>query len=338
MQGWPTGYRLAPTDCVASGHARTGELATACKRGELRMRYPDIDIGLLRCFACVTDQGSFTAASHVLRVTQSAVSLQIKRLERLIGKRVFDRTSRSIVLTQDGELLLTYARRMLALNDEIIRRILVAPLRGHLRLGVAEHFLPRHIPTILSEFLSTYPDVQLEIETGRSSDLRASYKRGQLELLIAEPGGADDIGQPIMSEELVWTAARPGAMPEHMGVAGHAIRLVLRTPGCPFREAALDALQQAKIPYRIVYTSPGLLAVIAAAEAGLGVTVVGHSALVTGLAELAGLPSLGTLEMSIFGAIEEDKHLAGTLVEFIRNRLPSTVTKSPDVPGNDPLA
>jgi DNA-binding transcriptional LysR family regulator len=227
------------------------------------MRYPDVDISLLRCFVCVAEQGSFTAASHILHLTQSAVSLQIKRLEQLIGKRVFHRTSRSIVLTSDGELLLTYARRMLALNDELIQRVMISPMRGHLRLGVAQHFLPQHIPVILAEFLAQFPDVQLEVEVGETKDLRASYERGQLELVIAEPHEAGDIGvggQPIMSEGVAWVMALPSTMSERATPGDQVMRVVLQTPGNPLREAAIAALQQAKIPYRIIYTSPSLLA------------------------------------------------------------------------------
>jgi DNA-binding transcriptional LysR family regulator len=296
------------------------------------MRYPDVDISLLRCFVCVAEQGSFTAASHILHLTQSAVSLQIKRLEQLIGKRVFHRTSRSIVLTSDGELLLTYARRMLALNDELIQRVMISPMRGHLRLGVAQHFLPQHIPVILAEFLAQFPDVQLEVEVGETKDLRASYERGQLELVIAEPHEAGDIGvggQPIMSEGVAWVMALPSTMSERATPGDQVMRVVLQTPGNPLREAAIAALQQAKIPYRIIYTSPSLLAVIAVAEAGLGVTVVGRSVLSAGLIERSDLPPLGTLEMFAFGAIEDDKQLTATLVEFIRNRLPATVTSLP---------
>jgi DNA-binding transcriptional LysR family regulator len=288
------------------------------------MRTPDIDIGLLRCFTCVADQGSFTAASHALQLSQSAVSLQIKRLEQVMGRRVFDRTSRSIVLTRDGELLLADARRILALNDEIIQRTLAAPLRGRLRVGIVEHFLPYHIPSILSEFLARYPEVQMDIESGRSGDLRASYRRSQLELLIAEPDGDR---RPTLSEELRWTTAPSRALPGQIGTNGQAIRLALRTPDCPFREKAIAALQHAEIPYQITYTSACLLGVIAAAEAGLGVTVLGQSAVLKDLTELVGLPALGTHEMAVVGVADEGNHLTDTLAEFIRNRLPSTVTR-----------
>src|ERR1700732_4127327 len=101
------------------------------------MRYPDLDIDLLRCFAKVAGEGSFTAAATALCLTQSAVSLKIKRLEEVVRKRVLHRTSRRLSLTREGELLLAYANRMLSLNDEAMRRIIAPPVRGHLKLGVA---------------------------------------------------------------------------------------------------------------------------------------------------------------------------------------------------------
>ena len=110
------------------------------------MRYPDLDIDLLRCFATVAEQGGFTSAGVALGLTQSAISLKVKRLEDLLGRRVFERTSRRLALTPDGEVLLVYARRLLSLNDEAVRRMTAPPVRGHLRLGVADHWLKRTMP------------------------------------------------------------------------------------------------------------------------------------------------------------------------------------------------
>src|SRR3712207_7286053 len=97
------------------------------------MRIPDLDLDLLRCFVTVAERGGFTAAGTALGLTQSAVSLKVKRLEELVRRRVFERTSRSIALTRDGETLLAYARRILALNDEAVRRLVAPPVAGRLR-------------------------------------------------------------------------------------------------------------------------------------------------------------------------------------------------------------
>ena len=106
------------------------------------MPLANLDIDLLRSFAAVADTGSFTAAGEVVARTQSAISIQIKRLEEIVGKRVFERTSRSLTLTPAGATLLDYARRILELNDESVRRIMEPPISGEIRLGITEYFVP----------------------------------------------------------------------------------------------------------------------------------------------------------------------------------------------------
>lgn len=291
------------------------------------MRYPDLDIDLLRCFATVAEQGGFTAAGAVLGLTQSAVSLKIKRLEDVLRKRVFERTSRRLSLTPEGEVLLVYARRLLSLNDEAVRRMIAPPVRGHLRLGVADHFVPQHLAPILARFARTYPDVQLEVEVGRSHELRTACERGQLDLVIGKRRDGETAGVPIWTETLAWTGARTGAAMEPGRNA--PLPLAMLPPGCMFRDRALSTLARANIPHEIVYTSASLLGVIAAAEAGFAVTVLGRSTLTAGLKEVPGLPSLGSAEMAIFGDAEGRSALVEPLVGFIRESLAATVALRP---------
>ncbi len=292
------------------------------------MRYPDLDIDLLRCFATVAEQGGFTAAGGVLGLTQSAVSLKIKRLEDLLRKRLLERTSRRLRLTRDGEMLLAYARRLLALNDEAVRRMIAPPVRGHLRLGVADHFVPQHLAPILARFARTYPDVQLEVEVGRSHELRAACERGALDLVIGKRRDGETTGTPIWTETLAWTTAREGG-PHTEASRNAPLPLAMLPPGCMFRDRALATLSRANIPHEIVYTSASLLGVIAAAEAGLAITVLGRSTLTAGLREATALPSLGTAEMAIFGDAEGRSALVEPLVGFIRESLAATVALRP---------
>src|SRR5512145_2377444 len=125
------------------------------------MRVPDLDLDLLRGFVTVAERGGFTAAGVALGLTQSAISLKVKRLEDILGKRVLDRGGRGVALTREGETLLAYARRMLALNDEAVRRMVAPPVAGRLRLGVADHFIPRNLAPVLARFTQTYPEVRL---------------------------------------------------------------------------------------------------------------------------------------------------------------------------------
>lgn len=294
------------------------------------MRYPDLDIDLLRCFATVAEQGGFTAGGTVLGLTQSAVSLKIKRLEDLLRKRVFARTSRRLSLTPDGEILLAYARRLLSLNDEAVRRMIAPPVRGHLRLGVADHFVPQHLAPILARFSRTYPDVQLEVEVGRSHELRAACERGALDLVIGKRREGETTGTPIWTETLAWTAARDTPLVRWPDAGRNApLPLAMLPPGCMFRDRALATLSRANIAHEIVYTSASLLGVIAAAEAGFALTVLGRSTLTPALREATGLPALGTAEMAIFGDAEGRMALVDPLVGFIRESLAATVALRP---------
>ncbi|MBL6456167.1 LysR family transcriptional regulator [Belnapia sp. T6] len=280
------------------------------------MRIPDLDLDLLRCFVTVAERGGFTAAGQALGLTQSAVSLKVKRLEEVVQRRVLDRTSRAVVLTRDGETLLAYARRILALNDEAVRRMVAPPVAGRLRLGVADHFVPRNLAPLLARFAQTYPEVRLEVEVGRSHELRAAQERGALDLVLGKRRDGETAGRPIWTEAVIWVAA-----PDWVAPSGRPLPLAMLPPGCMFRDRALAALARAGMGFEVVYVSASLLGVAAAAQAGFALTVLGRSGLPPGLVEVPGLPPLGTAEMCVFGDAAGQNPLAEPLMRFIRESL-----------------
>ena len=280
------------------------------------MRIPDLDLDLLRCFVQVAERGGFTPGALALGLTQSAVSLKVKRLEDLVGRRVFERTSRSVALTRDGETLLAYARRMLALNDEAVRRLVAPPVTGRLRLGVADHFVPRNLAPILARFARDFPDVRLEVEVGRSHELRAAQERGALDLVLGKRRDGETTGSILWTEPIVWVAAPGWVAPE-----GRPLPLAMLPQGCMFRDRALAALARAGMGFEVVYTSASLLGVAAAAQAGFAATVMGRSGLPPGLRETDGLPPLGVAEMAVFGEAAGRTQLVAPLVALIRDSL-----------------
>jgi DNA-binding transcriptional LysR family regulator len=280
------------------------------------VRAPDLDLDLLRCFVQVAERGGFTPGATALGLTQSAVSLKVKRLEDLVGKRVFERTSRSVALTRDGETLLAYARRMLALNDEAVRRLVAPPIAGRLRLGVADHFVPRNLAPILARFARDFPEVRLEVEVGRSHELRAAQERGELDLVLGKRRDGETTGTALWTEPMIWVATPGWAAPE-----GRPLPVAMLPQGCMFRDRALAALARAGMGFEVVYTSASLLGVAAAAQAGLAVTVLGRSGLPPGLREYPGLPALGVAEMAVFGDAAGRTQLVAPLVLLIRDSL-----------------
>ncbi len=277
------------------------------------MRIPDLDLDLLRGFVAVAERGGFTAAGAALGLTQSAVSLKVKRLEELLGKPVLERLPRGVALTREGETLIGYARRMLALNDEAVRRMVAAPVTGRLRLGVADHFVPRNLAPMLAGFARDYPALLLEVEVGRSHELRAAMERGALDLVIGKRRDGETAGRLVFTEDIVWVAA-PGFAPP----PERPLPLAMLPQGCMFRERALAALARAGLAYEVVYTSASLLGVAAAAQAGFALTVLGRQGLLPGVAEYPGLPEAGTAQMCVFGDETRQSPVIEPLIGYLR--------------------
>ncbi len=278
------------------------------------MRLPDLDLDLLRGFVTVAERGGFTAAGAALGLTQSAVSLKVKRLEEVLGKPVLLRHPKRVELTREGETLLAYARRMLALNEEAVRRFIAPPVQGRLRLGVADHFVPRHLTPTLARFARTWPELRIEVEVGRSHELRARLAKEELDLVLGKRRDGETEGRVLFTEAVVWVAAPDWAPPP-----GRPLPLAMLPQGCMFRDRALTALARAGTAFEVAYTSPSLLGVAAAAQAGFALTVMGRAGLPEGLVEVPGLPALGTAEMCLFGDAEGRSPLVAPLVEELRN-------------------
>jgi DNA-binding transcriptional LysR family regulator len=283
------------------------------------MAIPDLDLDLLRSFVAVADTGSFTAGAEVVGRTQSAVSQKILRLESLLGHRVFDRSSRSLSLTRDGERLLGPARRMLDLNDETVRQFVEPPVIGRLRLGVADDFIPHQLPRLLARFARAYPGIQLELKTGMSCELLSSLEQGQLDLAIAKRDGLMQRGRVIWREPLVWIAAEDFEVDP-----GRPVPLVLLPHPCTYRGLMLKTLEDAGRTSAIACTASSLMGVQAAVAGGLGVTVLGRSFVQDGLKILGTRdhwPMLPMTEIVLLGEDRTQAHLAKPLVSFLTESL-----------------
>lgn len=203
------------------------------------MQASDLEIDLLRAFIAVAETGSFTAAAEVIARSQSAVSQKIIRLEDILGLRVFERTSRTLTLTPDGERLLLGARKLMVHFDTFIREIKAPATVNLLRLGISENLVLTQLPTLLSRFCKAYPDIQLELTTGLSHDLLADHEAGLLDVVIAKQkvSATAQRGRVIWREPLVWIAAQDFDMQ-----ASKPVRLVMMRPPCAYRAIMIEAL------------------------------------------------------------------------------------------------
>lgn len=231
---------------------------------------PRLDFDLLRTFVTVADTGNLTRAGERLLLSQPTVSLQLKRLEEQLGCALMVRSPRSLSLTGDGETLLSYARRILALTDEAVARLVEPVMQGLVRLGTPEDFATTHLSGVLARFAEAHPNVALEVTTDLTLNLIERFKEGEFDLVLIKrelTGPAD--GVRVWREPLVWASTRPDPF-EGRGL----LPLVVSPHPCVYRKRAPQALDRAGRPWRIAYTSTSLAGAQAAVRAGLGVTVL----------------------------------------------------------------
>ncbi len=262
-----------------------------------------LDLDLLRSFVAVIDAGGLTRGGERLRLSQPAISLRMKRLEDGLGCVLLDRGPRGLRLTAEGEVLLGYARRILALGDEALARLAEPAVSGVVRLGTPEDFATTHLSGVLAIFTRAHPTVSLEVTTDLTLNLIERFHAGEFDVVLVkrEPAGPSD-GVRVWRETLVWAAlpALAGAF------AGDApVPLVVSPHPCVYRRRATRALDAAGRGWRIAYTSTSLAGAQAAVRAGLGVAVLPKD-MVPGdflvLDEAAAAPDLSDTEIALMMA------------------------------------
>jgi DNA-binding transcriptional LysR family regulator len=248
---------------------------------------------LLRSFVAVAQTKSFSRAAERVHLSQSTVSQQIRRLEDIVGKPLFERDTRTVSLNRDGEALQNYAARILDLMSEAVEHFRAPGLSGHVRLGLSEDFASAGLTAALVSFLRRNPEVELTIEIGLSGDLFRQLDEGRYDLVFAKRLRGSRRGRVVRSEPLIWCAAAQTSGMESADV----VPLVLHPEPSVTRLRVLKALEAAGRPYRIVVSSSSLAALKAAVMAGLGVSAFARYVMPDGLTRLTGsLPKLGTLE------------------------------------------
>jgi DNA-binding transcriptional LysR family regulator len=278
-----------------------------------------LDIDQLRTFVAIADTGSFTRAAEVVHKTQSAVSMQMKRLEERVGKAVFERDGRLSKLTEDGERLLDYARRIVRLNAECIASFNESELVGRVRLGLPDDYADRYLPEILARFSRSNPRAEVAVVCEPSPNLIDRVQNGDLDLAIITHVDRHGPSEIVRIEQLLWvSSARHGVHEER------PIPLALGRPTCDWRHSATEALESAGRPFRILYVSWHSTAVGAAVLAGLAVSVLPESAVRSGMRVLGpsdGFPALPSCKIGLIRNRRETNPLADALGFHIRQSL-----------------
>lgn len=274
----------------------------------------NLDLTALRAFMVTADTGGVTRAASLLNLTQSAVSMQIKRLEEALARPFFFRTARRLTLTPEGEQLLGYARQMLSLNDEVVARLNDAALVGELRLGVPHDIVFPAIPQILRQMAQCYPRLRINLTSSFTVLMKEAMARGELDVVLtteAEPGPG---GEALARHDLVWVGAAGGSAWQT-----RPLRLGFEET-CKFRPLAVAALDQAGIPWEMGFSGRSVEAVQAMIAADLALTVRMADRFAAGSAQVppqANLPALGAMRICIYDAGVQK----GTAVEDLKQHI-----------------
>ncbi|NDW03926.1 LysR family transcriptional regulator [Jiella pacifica] len=291
-----------------------------------------LDLDQLRTFVAIVDTGSFTKAAEDVFKTQSAVSMQIRRLEERLGTSLFERNGRSILLTDAGSRLLAYARRMLTLSQETLSAFDQQAMQGHVRIGLPDDYAERFLPEILARFTRSNPLVELQIACEPSSNLADHVDKGRLDVaLVADCAISQVVPEIVRREPLHFMTSAAHDVHEE-----EVLPLALGRPNCCWRAEGLKALDDSGRRYKVLFSSWSAQIVASAVLAGLAVGVLPECALRPGmrvLGEAEGFPLLQDNEIGVIRARNAESPVVSALVDHIRDSLanlpPSEMTAKP---------
>jgi len=277
-------------------------------------RLHNLDLGTLRSFVTIAESGSMTRAAGRLYMTQSAISMQIKRLENSLGMSVFERTAHGMNTTTEGEQLLHFASQMLAINDEAMGRLTSPDYEGQVRLGAPGDIIYPHIPGILKDFNRDYPRVQIKLSSGPTVNLKNQYKQGLLDVVLTTEKTASPGGQVISTQPLIWTGAEDGnawkKRPVPLGISKN----------CAFRASATKALDNAGLEWIDVVASEDDTAALAMVSADLCISAELECVKESGRVPVehgGQMPELPEISIVLYSAATPGNQIAQTLVEYL---------------------
>lgn len=274
-----------------------------------------LDLDQLQSFCAIADCGSFTEAARRVNKTQSAVSMQIKRLEERLGHTLFTRDGRSVTLTHHGEVLYERARKMLRTNAEILDHFSEGDLAGSIRFGVPDDYAVRLLPVILSSFQRTHPKIVVDVSCMASEHLLEGMRAGRYDLIVFTQGTEQNFGELFRTEKMFWVASHGGR-----ALQSQPIAIACGPQYCIWRKDAMDALERSATDYRIAYTSSNATAISSAVLSDLAIGFLPESALQPGMrvvSEEVGLPNLADAQIALMRA----SHAYGGIYDALANHI-----------------
>ena len=277
-----------------------------------------LDMELLQTLAAIADTGSFAGAAETVHRTQSAVSMQMKRLEDMVEQPLFEKQGRRAALTAQGQNLLLYARRILSLQDEALATFRSPDIQGEVKLGVCDDYVMSYMPAILASYAQKYPNVHVRLDAQTSMRLIAATARGELDFSLVNVISSDVEYEKLKSDSLVWVGSR-----HHLAHEMTPLPLGIET-NCLWGNWAQQALDKAGIHYRLAYSTFNIGGIAAIIEAGLAVSVMSSSSVLPGMRILGKAEGFPDLPITSIGLVKSTTSLtpaAEQLANSIRQRL-----------------
>ena len=274
-----------------------------------------LDLDQLQTFVAISDTGSFTRAADEVFKTQSAVSMQMRRLEEKIGRPLFEKDGRMNRLTDDGERLLAYARRMLRLNGEAVAAFDDSKLAGHLRIGMPDDYADRFLPEIMARFVRSNPRVELTVVCEPTVNLIEQVNRSAIDLALITHVPENGYSEIVRREPLLWVTSANHAVHEEP-----VLPLAFGRPTCIWRHKAIEALGNVKRDYRVLFTSWSATVISASVLSGLAVSVLAECSLRPGmrvLTEAEGFPKLNDVEIGLVRARGRNSPIVEAMAQHV---------------------
>ena len=275
----------------------------------------DLPTDVLRTFVLASDTGNYTDTAAIIHRTQSAVSMQIKKLEELIGCSLLQRNGRKMTLTSEGQNLLRYARRIIQIHDEAVAAIRQPELSGRVRLGAPDDYAERLLPLLLSRFATTHPHVQVEVSCRSDKSMLQLLDTGKLDLLVHSNSEIPKRGEIICRDQLVWATST-----KHLAHEQTPLPLAVYDCECIYREWAVKSLEGVNRNYRIAYSSPSTTGILAAVKSGLAITVAGRGTLPSDIRILGkddNFPELPSIFLTLIKSSNQLSQAAEALAAYV---------------------
>ncbi len=276
----------------------------------------NLDVTTLRSFVAVADMGGVTRAAGQLNLTQSAVSMQMKRLEEMLGIGLLDRSNRTIALTTPGEQFLGYARRMVALNDEAMAKLTHQSHEGEIMLGVPHDIVYPIVPRVLQRFSAEFPRMKVHLATTNTRDLKERFMQGECEVILTTEEGLDAGGETLREQPLSWVGAPGGSAWRQ-----RPLRLAFGR-NCIFRNGVIAALELAGVDWDMAVDSESDRTIEATVSADLAVHAMIEGTEPPHLEQIdhgGALPELAVQKINIYAKGGKRSGALDRLVELLRS-------------------